>query len=156
MPGIVIRRAGAADAAGVLACLAAAFQPYRGAYTEAAFRDTVLDPERVRRRLDEWCVLLAESPPGAVAGTVGGAVHGGEGHICGMAVRPEFAGSGMAQALLNAIEGELRSRGCTRITLDTTEPLLRAMRFYERNGYQRSGVVRDFFGMPLIEYAKSL
>jgi GNAT superfamily N-acetyltransferase len=156
MPGIVIRRAGAADAAGVLACLAAAFQPYRGAYTEAAFRDTVLDPERVRRRLDEWCVLLAESPPGAVAGTVGGAVHGGEGHIRGMAVRPEFAGSGMAQALLNAIEGELRSRGCTRITLDTTEPLLRAMRFYERNGYQRSGVVRDFFGMPLIEYAKSL
>ncbi len=156
MSGTVIRRAGAADAAGVLACLAAAFQPYRGAYTEAAFRDTVLDPESVRRRLAEWCVLLAESPPGAIAGTVGGAVHGGEGHIRGMAVRPEFAGSGVAQALLHAIEEELRNRGCTRITLDTTEPLLRAMRFYERNGYQRSGVVRDFFGMPLIEYAKSL
>ncbi len=116
----------------------------------------MLDPESVRRRLAEWCVLAAESPPGAIAGTVGGAVRGSEGHIRGMAVRPEFAGSGLAQALLNAIEAELQSRGCARITLDTTEPLLRAMRFYERNGYRRSGVVRDFFGMPLIEYAKSL
>ncbi len=73
-----------------------------------------------------------------------------------MAVRPEFAGTGIAQRLLEAIEDDLRSRGCMRITLDTTEPLQRAMRFCERNGYRRTGVVRDFFGMPLIEYAKAL
>ncbi len=46
--------------------------------------------------------------------------------------------------------------GCARITLDTTEPLQRAMRFYERNGYQRTGHVGNFFDMPLIEYAKLL
>jgi hypothetical protein len=42
------------------------------------------------------------------------------------------------------------------VSLDTTEPLRRAMRFYERNGYQRSGKVTDFFGMTLIEYIKEL
>ncbi|MGH9534417.1 MAG: GNAT family N-acetyltransferase [Terriglobales bacterium] len=156
MHGGVIRHAGPADAAGVLACLLAAFAPYRGAYTEAAFRDTVLDEASVPRRLDEWCVLVAEAPAGAIAGTVGGAASGSDGHIRGMAVRPEFAGSGMAQALLDAIEAELRSRGAVRITLDTTRPLRRAMRFYERNGYRRTGVERDFFAMPLIEYAKAL
>jgi hypothetical protein len=30
------------------------------------------------------------------------------------------------------------------------------MRFYERHGYRRSGRVQDFFGMPLIEYAKDI
>jgi len=51
---------------------------------------------------------------------------------------------------------ELRLSGCVRITLDTTEPLERAMRFYEKNGYRRSGRVSDFFEMPLIEYQKTL
>jgi hypothetical protein len=46
--------------------------------------------------------------------------------------------------------------GCARLTLDTTEPLKRATRFYERNDFRPSGVVSDFFGMPLFEYIKDL
>ena len=38
----------------------------------------------------------------------------------------------------------------------TTEPLERAMRFYEKHGYRRSGRVTDFFGMTLHEWVKSL
>jgi hypothetical protein len=38
--------------------------------------------------------------------------------------------------------------------LDTTEPLIQATRFYERNVFLRTGKISDFFGMPLIEYAK--
>ena len=34
--------------------------------------------------------------------------------------------------------------------------LPRAIAFYEKNGYRRSGHVSDFFGMPLIEYFKKL
>ena len=30
------------------------------------------------------------------------------------------------------------------------------MQLYERRGYRRSGVTRDFFGMPLVEYVKLL
>ena len=73
-----------------------------------------------------------------------------------MSVPPRWAGKGVAQALLEAVEAELRGLHCTLVTLDTTEPLTRAMRFYERNGYQRTGKVEHFFGMPLIEYAKPL
>jgi hypothetical protein len=53
-------------------------------------------------------------------------------------------------------ESELQQRKCTRVTLDTTEQLLRAMRFCEKHGYRRSGKTKDFFGMPLIEYQKTL
>ena len=53
-------------------------------------------------------------------------------------------------------ESELSSMKCSRVTLDTTEPLQRAVCFYEKHGYRPSGRVTDFFGMPLHEYVKQL
>ena len=73
-----------------------------------------------------------------------------------MAVLPEFQGLGIADGLLNAAEKELRAQGCSRVTLDTTRPLLRAMRFYTRHGYTRTDRLQSFFGMPLFEYEKQL
>jgi GNAT superfamily N-acetyltransferase len=153
---ISIRQARSEDAAGLLACLQEAFEPYRRDYTPDGFTDTTLTDETIRRRLREMHVLVAVTDRGDVIGTVGGVANGDEGHIRGMAVRPQSAGSGVATELLEAIEGVLRARGCLRVTLDTTEPLQRAMRFYERNGYLRTGHIGDFFGMKLIEYAKQL
>lgn len=82
--------------------------------------------------------------------------NGAEGHLRGVAVSPEWQGSGVATALLRAAENELRTNGCTFVTLDTTAPLKRATRFYEKHGFSASGRVSDFFGMPLYEYAKPL
>ncbi len=76
--------------------------------------------------------------------------------IRGMAVRPNWQGAGVAAELLRRVESELCDRKCARISLDTTEPLERAMRFYEKNGFHRTGRVADFFGMLLFEYAKTL
>ena len=73
-----------------------------------------------------------------------------------MAVTPNTLGSGVARRLLVAAESALGQLDCKRITLDTTAPLERAKRFYTRNGYEPTGVIRDFFGMPLFEYAKDL
>jgi hypothetical protein len=50
----------------------------------------------------------------------------------------------------------LKDHGCRRVTLDTTLPLTAAIKFYENNGYRKSGQVTDFFGMPLLEYVKEL
>lgn len=91
-----------------------------------------------------------------IVGTIGAAEHGDEGHIRGMAVLPEWHGKGVAAQLLSRIEEWLCSRGCRCVTLDTTLPLKTAMRFYERNGYRRSGKISDFFGMTLVEYMKEL
>ena len=79
-----------------------------------------------------------------------------EGHLRGMAVLPEWQGRGVAEKLLQTAEQELASRQCARITLDTTEPLQRAMRFYQKHGYRPTGRITDFFGMPLHEYVKQL
>lgn len=152
-----IRHATESDAAQVLACLRAAFEPYRHFYSPAAFADTTLTPDTLRSRFSAMCILVATSDAGDVVGTVAyGVVDRTEGHVRGMAVLPEWQGSGVAARLLEAVESELRVRKCSRISLDTTEPLMQAIRFYEKKGYRRSGKIGDFFGMPLIEYVRNL
>jgi ribosomal protein S18 acetylase RimI-like enzyme len=152
---IEIRAADHGDAAAILQCLAAAFAPYRSEYSPAGFVDTVLSEETLHLRLREMHVLVA-TVAGNVVGTVSGVCHAGEGHLRGMAVLPEWRSRGVAAKLLAAIENRLGSCGCKRITLGTTLPLKAAMKFYEKNGYQRSGKISDFFGMPLLEYIKQL
>jgi len=151
-----IRPAQPVDASGILKCLAEAFNPYRHQYTVEAYRDTVLDEASVRNRMQQMHILVAVSD-GEIVGTVAGAIgDNGEGHLRGMAVLPSFRGTGTAAQLLAAVEANLGNLGCQRVTLDTTLPLQAAMRFYEKHGYVRSGRVTNFFGMPLIEYAKQL
>lgn len=150
-----LRKARPEDAPGVLACLAAAFEPYRSQYTPPAFADTILDTETIHVRLRDMCVFVAESEDGVI-GTIGCSVSGAEGHIRGMAVLPPHQGLGIAAKLLDAAEAEILNNGCSRVTLDTTQPLSRAIRFYEKHGYRATGRVCDFFGMPLYEYSKSL
>lgn len=158
MPGrSTIRRATFEDADAVLECLHIAFEPYRQYYSVQAFSDTALTTGTIYRRLAKFQVLVACDPSGKVLGTIAcSVIRPGVGHLRGMAVLPEKLGSGVAQQLLDSAEVALRKRGCSRITLGTTAPLQRAIRFYERNGYKRSDETGDHFGMPLFIYSKEL
>ena len=152
-----IRRGTRRDSAGILQCLRSAFAPYQDLYTPDAYEDTVLTPELLNQRLDAMSVFVAETGSGQIVGTIGcGLVSKEEGHLRGMGVLPTWQGRGVSQQLLDRAEAELKTSGCERITLDTTELLISAMRFYERNGFRRTGKTSDFFGMLLIEYAKEL
>jgi ribosomal protein S18 acetylase RimI-like enzyme len=172
-----IRKATPSDSAGILECLSAAFEAYRTSYTPEAFTDTVLTPDTLQRRLATMRLFVAVSESGEVVGTIGchvvhyvvhpvvqpvahpvvqPVVQPKEGHIRGMAVLPTWQGSGVAAQLLQSAESELRDQGCSCITLNTTQPLQTAMRFYEKNGFRRSGKIKDFFGMTLFEYVKAL
>lgn len=150
-----IRIASLDDAGAVSACLSAAFEQYRCDYTPDAFRDTVVDLEAARLRLKTMTVFVTDQD-GLVIGTLATQVAGDIGHLRGMAVHPEAQGRGVAAALLDAAEHQLKSCACARVTLDTTEPLVEAIGFYERRGYVPTGHIDDFYGMPLFEYAKQL
>ena len=152
----LVRRATPEDSAAILDCLHSAFEPYRETYTAAAFADTTLDPATLVVRFGEMAVFVAENPTGGVVGTVALSVSGREGHIRGMAVRPAWQGRSVAEALLGHVEAEALAAGVIHISLDTTAPLQRAIRFYERHGFRPTGKVSDFFGMPLYGYAKTL
>jgi GNAT superfamily N-acetyltransferase len=150
-----IRKASADDGQAIRACLAAAFAPFREQYTPEAFADTVLDSVSVQERIRDMCVFVAEFRS-EIVGTIGCKANGEEGHLRGMAVLPESQGTPVAASLLEAAQTELRQAGCGFVTLDTTMPLKRAIRFYQGHGFSPSGRVSDFFGMKLFEYQKSL
>ena len=151
-----IRRATVADSDGILKCLHAAFEPFQTSYTPGAYADTVLEKCTLNRRLEDMTVFIAVFESHVIGTIACKMVDGEEGHLRGMAVLPDWQGKQAAQLLLDRAEFELREAGCKRITLDTTAPLQRAVRFYERNGFRKTGRITDFFGMPLFEYDKKL
>ncbi len=154
-PEFTIREAGSGDAAGILECLSEAFAAYRSLYSAGAYADTVLTADTLKQRMGEMTVLAAIAPDGSAIGTIAlNGEPGGEGHLRGMAVRAAWHGHGVAARLLEEAEARLRMRGCRRVTLDTTEPLRRAIAFYRKHGYEPTGRAQDFFGMRLLEYAK--
>ena len=153
---VAIRKAQPQDAAAVAECLESAFASFREQYTAGAYADTVLNTQGVLARMAHMSIYAAIGPDSKIVGTVAAAVVDGTGHIRGMAVLPEWQGHSIAGQLLRVAEDHIRAAGCHRITLDTTSPLQRAIRFYDRAGYVPSGKITDFFGMPLYEYVKQL
>ena len=152
-----IRLAEPADLPHVRSCLVEAFEPYRADYTPAMFENTVPTIEGLQHRAADMTIWVACTPDGEVVGTIAAAVIGcNVGHLRGMAVKPGHHGAGVAAALLQAAETKLRTLGCTTVTLDTTAPLHRAMKFYEKHGYRQSGIRHPKLGMELIEHRKTL
>jgi ribosomal protein S18 acetylase RimI-like enzyme len=155
-PPLEIRRTEDCDADGVLHCLSDAFAPFRPQYTDGAWEDTVLNPETLRKRMEEMIVLVAVDATQDVFGTIAYKIEATQAHIRGMAVVQSSQGSRVANLLLDRVETELIKAGCHSLTLNTTRPLKRAIRFYERNGFRRTGEVSQFYGMELIAYRKAL
>jgi ribosomal protein S18 acetylase RimI-like enzyme len=153
---IEIRRAGVSDAAGILNCLTAAFEEYRALYNKAGYADTTLNSETVLRRLMETTIYVAVNEKGEVVGTVSWSrTRPGEGHLRGMAVRPEYQGSDVAGRLIDRVEADIRDSGCRLASLETMDFLKRSIHFYEKRGYRRTGQIKDFFGQPAHEFIKS-
>ncbi len=151
-----IRLATERDINGVLQVLLNAFSAYEDQYPPEAYRNTVLDRAMLTARLKQMMVLIVEDG-GRVLGTVSvGRSAPGEVEVRGMGVHPNQLGSGVATILMSGAEAQARAWSCTRITLDTTEVLQRAQRFYERCGYTRTGKVTDFFGIAVHEFEKVL
>jgi L-amino acid N-acyltransferase YncA len=67
---VLIRNATGEDASGILACLSAAFEEYRGSYTSGAFANTVLTAETIAKRLQEMTVFVATEKSGEIVGTI--------------------------------------------------------------------------------------
>jgi len=72
-------------------------------------------------------------------------------------VRPAQRGSGVAAALMDALETFAFGRGFRAVYLDTFDDLADAVRFYERRGYEHTARYNDnpqatlFMRRPLVE-----
>jgi putative acetyltransferase len=87
---------------------------------------------------------VAAGEDGEIVGTCGAMpVRPGVFELRKMYLRPKVRGKGIGQRLLEECVEWARARGGTRLVLDTTEAMTRAIAFYERNGFVRDdGEVR--------------
>ena len=65
-----------------------------------------------------------------------------------MYVRPSARGTGVADAVLVRLSEEARSRGFTRVVLETGDAQAAALRFYQRNGFARCPAFGQYIQLP--------
>ena len=85
---------------------------------------------------------------GEPAGCGAVALANGYGEVKRMYVRPHARGKNVAQAILDRLEQEARSRKVARLVLETGDVRHAAMRFYERAGFNRCGAFGPYLDMP--------
>lgn len=100
--------------------------------------------------------IVAEAA-GAFAGLISLAVHGGELAIVLLSVYPQFQGSGVGSALIEAAVGRAREKGLASVKVATTNDDLPALYVYQRQGFTIQGIacgaVVDHHGAAIAGFA---
>src|SRR5436190_14649903 len=134
---IQIRRATTDDALAIATVLHTAFIEYEHYYTHEAFAATTPSAEGIRQRMSEgpaWVALHNER----VVGTVSAVVKGQLCYVRGMAILPVAQGQRIGAHLLEQVEQFAAEQGADRLYLSTALFLERAVRLYERCGFEWS------------------
>jgi N-acetylglutamate synthase-like GNAT family acetyltransferase len=153
---MMIRLAVPGDASAIAAVLHQAFLEYEAHYTPGGFAATTPTSDRIESRWSEGPVWVAIED-GEVVGTVGVVPKRESLYVRSMAVRPSARGHKIGETLLELIEDYAHERGHKRLYLSTTPFLDRAIRLYERFGFERIDEgPHDLFGTPLFTMAKTL
>src|SRR5687767_11670837 len=151
-----IRMATADDALAIAAVLYESFVEYESSYTAEGFAATTPVGDQIKDRMKEgpvWVALLDDM----IVGTVAAVPKGEALYIRGMAILPAARGGKTGEFLLQQIEEFAAEHGIKRLCLSTTPFLSRAIRLYERCGFERNNEgPHDLFGTPLFTMEKSL
>jgi putative acetyltransferase len=75
-------------------------------------------------------------------------IDGEHAEIKRMFVAPEFRGQGLGRAIVEALEGEARRLGVSRVVLETGTRLPRAIALYESAGYARIPLFGEYTASP--------
>ena len=133
---ITLRLADASDAEAIASVLLRAFVEYQPLYTPKGFAATTPSADEVLSRMREgpiWVAVIAS----AVVATASAVIKQDSLYIRGMAVLPDVRDLRMGEMLLTRIEAFAFAQGCKRLFLSTTPFLQRAIKLYERHGFQR-------------------
>lgn len=153
---ISIRFAEPDDAVAIAGLMHASFVEYQSLYTGAGFRATAISDEKVVERMKEgpvWVAFLDQ----ALAGTASAVAKSKSLYIRGMAVSPSARGHRIGELLLGRIEEFASERQFEQLFLSTTPFLDRAIRLYQRFGFQRTDEEPgDLYGTPLFTMEKKL
>jgi ribosomal-protein-alanine N-acetyltransferase len=70
-------------------------------------------------------------------------------HINQLAVLPQLRGAGLGTQLLEAVIAEAAHLGAVELTLEVRASNQAALRLYDRAGFQRAGVRKNYYTTPI-------
>ena len=145
------------DDAGVIAkVLANSFAEHESLYTAEAFAATTPTGDVIKSRFAEGATWVAVVE-GNIVGTVSVASENESLRIRSMAVLPSARGAGIGERLLTEIENFAAAGAYRRLFLETTPFLHRAIRLYEKCGFEQTNEPpHEFYGTPLVTMSKNL
>jgi N-acetylglutamate synthase-like GNAT family acetyltransferase len=152
------RKAKISDINEIYSILLKAFEPYRKNYTSGAYNATVLSPQDIKNRIlgDEYEIYVVEIDK-KITGTFSiTKKEKNRLHIRTMAVNPDYQGRGIGLFILEKIDLLAKKNNIKTISLDTSKPLKRAIKFYENYGYNFTGVTHNFFQIKIYEMVRNI
>lgn len=142
------------QAPSIAAVLRQAFLEYEPLYTPQGFAATTPTAEQIESRWGEGLVWVAMQNE-AVVGTVAVVPKGESLYVRSMAIVQAARGQGVGKLLLEEAERFARENGFQRMFLNTTPFLDRAIRLYERFGFERTEAgPHELYGTPLFTMEK--
>lgn len=109
-------------------------------WSRQAFHDAVKDNNAV--------FLVAEDESQKILGYIGMYVSPPEGEITNVAVAEEFRGQGVGRKLVSAIRQWAKEHGVDRIVLEVRSSNQAAIHVYEKEGFVRLGIRKNFYQFP--------
>ena len=151
-----VRLASIDHATAIASVLRGAFAEYERLYTPEAFAATTPTPEQLRDRWNEGPVWIAVQA-NCIVGTIAAVPKGPALYVRSMGLLPQARGQGLGVLFLERVECYARQHNYTRLFLSTTPFLHRAIRLYERFGFERTNDgPHELHGTPLFTMEKSL
>src|SRR5215471_3903682 len=144
------------DARAIAGVLQAAFAEYKSLYTPEGYGATTPREGEIRSRFDQGPTWVATCE-GVIVGTVSVVPKDDSLYLRSMAIVPAARGLQIGERLLTEIEDFAIAEGYRRLFLSTTPFLHRAIRLYEKLGFERNDEPpHDLFGTPLFTMTKEL
>ena len=69
-------------------------------------------------------------------------------YLGGVAIHPKFGGKGHGEKMLEEVIGLARKKGLRRIELSTATTNVKAIRLYEKMGFKKEGILRNYTWFP--------
>lgn len=92
------------------------------------------------------CYVVAVDEDDVVLGYAGLFTTGDDADVQTVAVAPTAQGRGLGRLLLHSLIRTARERGVSRLYLEVRSDNAPALALYERDGFERTGLRRDYYG----------
>jgi len=152
---MIFRKAKINDTDKIYNTLSKSFEPYKKYFTKKGYNSAVLSSdeiqERIKKNIFKVYVVTIDNK---IVGTTSIIQKNDRYYIRSLAVEPDYQNKGIGLFILENIFKIAKKENIKKISLDSFKPLNKAVNFYEKHGFKKTGITKDLYGNEIFEMLK--